>query len=60
VKTLLALVLLFDFIALAGAPQVFVVKPVKSAGVQLAQSFASENQTLPDPFDFGPRGHFGL
>ena len=59
-KTLLALVLLFDVIALSGSPQVFIMKPIKNKGVQLAQSFASDNQTFPDPFDFGPRGHFGL
>ena len=55
-KTLLALALLFDFIALSGAPQVFIMKPIKSAGVQLAESFAPDNQTFPDSgFDFGPR-----
>jgi hypothetical protein len=59
-KTLLALVLLFDVFALSGAPQVFIMKPIKSTGVQLAQSFALDNQTSPDPFDFGPRNHFGL
>jgi hypothetical protein len=58
-KTLFALVLLFDVIALSGgAPQVFVMKPIKTTGVHLAQSFAADNQTFPDPFDFGP--HFGL
>jgi hypothetical protein len=61
VKTLFALVLLFDVIALSGAPQVFVVKPIKSTGVHLAQSFAPDNQTFPEPgFDFGARNHFGL
>jgi hypothetical protein len=59
-KTLFALVLLFDVIALSGAPQIFIVKPIKSTGVHLAQSFASDNQTFPEPFDFGPRSHFGL
>jgi hypothetical protein len=59
-RTLFALVLLFDVIALSGAPQVFVMKPIRSTGVHLAQSFASDNQTFPDPFDFGPRSHFGL
>jgi hypothetical protein len=59
-KTLFALVLLFDVIALSGAPQVFVLKPIKGTGVQLAQAFAPDNQTLPDPFDFGARNHFGL
>ena len=59
-KTLLAVVLLFDVVALAGAPQVFVMKPIKSSAVQLAQSFASDNQTFPEPFDFGARDHFGL
>ena len=59
-KTLLALVLLFDVIALSGAPQVFIMKPIKTTQVRLAQSFASDNQTFPEPFDFGPRSHFGL
>jgi hypothetical protein len=59
-KTLFALVLFLDLIALSGAPQVFVVKPIKGAGVQLDQSFVSDNQMLPDPFDFGQRRHFGL
>jgi hypothetical protein len=60
-KTLFALVLFLDLIALSGAPQVFIVKPIKGTGVQLAQSFASDNQTFPDPgFDFGARKHFGL
>jgi hypothetical protein len=59
-KTLFALVLLFDVIALSGAPQIFIVKPIKSTGVHLAQSFASDNQTFPEPSDFGPRSHFGL
>jgi hypothetical protein len=61
VKTLFALVLLFDVIALSGAPQVFVVKPIKSTGAHLAQSFAPDNQTFPEPgFDFGARNHFGF
>jgi hypothetical protein len=60
-KTLFALVLFLDLIALSGAPQVFIVKPIKGTGVQLAQSFASDNQTFPEPaFDFGARKHFGL
>jgi hypothetical protein len=59
-KTLLALVLLFDVIALSGASQIFIMKPITSAGVHLAQSFVSDNQTFPDAFDFGPRSHFGL
>jgi hypothetical protein len=59
-KTLFAFVLLFDMIALSGASQVFIVKPVKTTEVRLAQSFASDNQTFPDPFDFGQRKHFGL
>ncbi len=54
-KTLFALVLLFDVVALSGAPQVFIVKPIGSTGVHLAQSFAPDNQTFPDPLDFGPR-----
>jgi hypothetical protein len=49
-----------EIIALSGAPQVFVLKPIKGTGVQLAQAFAPDNQTLPDPFDFGARNHFGL
>jgi hypothetical protein len=59
-KTLFALVLLFDLTALSGAPQVFILKPIKSTEARLAQSFAPDNQTLPDPFDFGARNHFGL
>jgi hypothetical protein len=59
-KALFALVLLFDVIALSGAPQVFIMKPIKSTGVQLAQSFAVDNQIFPDlGFDFGARNHFG-
>ena len=59
-KTLFALVLFLDLIALSGAPQVFIMKPIKSTGVQLAQSLASDNQTFPEPgFDFGARKHFG-
>ena len=59
-RTLLAVVLLLDVVALAGAPQVFIMKPLKSNGVQLAQSFMSDNQTFPEPFGFGARNHFGL
>jgi hypothetical protein len=59
-KTLFALVLLFDVIALSGAPQTFSSKPIKSTGVHLAQSFPSDNQTFPDRFDFGARNQFGL
>ena len=55
-----ALVLHFDVAALPGAPQIFIMKPVKATEVRLAQSFASDNQTFPDPIDFGPRNHFGL
>jgi hypothetical protein len=59
-KTLFALLLLFDVIALSGATQVFIMKPVKHTGTRLAQSFAIDDQTFPAPFDFGPRSHFGL
>ena len=59
-KTLFALILLFDLIALSGASQIFVMKPIKATEVRLAQSFVSDNQTLPDPPDFGDRKHFGL
>jgi hypothetical protein len=60
-KTLFALVLLFDLVALSGAPQIFIMKPIKSTGVHLAQSFASGNQTVSEPgFDFGAQNHFGL
>jgi hypothetical protein len=59
-KTLFALALLFDLIALSGASQIFIMKPIDRTGVHLAQSFALDNQTLPDPFDFGARKHFGL
>jgi hypothetical protein len=59
-KTLFALILLFDMIALSGAPQTFILRPVKAIEVRLAQSFASDNQTFPDPFNFGQRRHFGL
>jgi hypothetical protein len=59
-KMLFALLLLFDVIALSGAPQTFILKPIKTAEARLAQSFASDNETFPDPFDFGPRSHFGL
>jgi hypothetical protein len=59
-KTLFALVLLFDVAALSGTPQVFVLTPIKSTGVQVAQSIAPDNQTFPDPYDFGARKHFAL
>jgi hypothetical protein len=59
-KTLFALVLLFDVTALSGTSQIFIMKPIDSAGVRLARSFALDNQTLPDPLDFGARKHFGL
>jgi hypothetical protein len=59
-KTLFALVLLFDVIALSGASQVFIVKPIKPTEVRLAQSFVSDNQTFPDLIDFGSRRRFGL
>jgi hypothetical protein len=59
-KTLFALVLLFDLIALSGASQVFILNPIKAAEVRLAQSFASDNRTFPNPFDFGQQRHFGL
>jgi hypothetical protein len=58
VKTLFAAVLLFDMIALSGA-SLFVMKPISSTKVHFAQSFASDNQTFPDPFDFGTRKRFG-
>jgi hypothetical protein len=58
-KTLFALVLLFDVAALSGTPQGFVLKP-KGTGVQVAQSIAPDNQTFPDPYDFGARKHFAL
>jgi hypothetical protein len=54
-KTLFVFVVLFDVIALSGASQVFIMKPIKSTGVQLAPSFVSDNQTFPDTLDFGPR-----
>ena len=59
-RTLFALVLLFDMMALSGAPHVLVMKPIKTTEVRLAQSFVSDNQTFPAPFDFGSRSHFGL
>jgi hypothetical protein len=59
-KTLFALVLLFDVIALSGTSQIFIMKPIKSTGVRLAQSFPSDNQTFPELIDFGARDHFGL
>jgi hypothetical protein len=59
-KTLFALVLLFDLIALSGASEVFILKPIKATEVRFAQSFASDNQTFPEPFDFGQRRNFGL
>jgi hypothetical protein len=59
-KTLFALVLLFDVIALSGAPQVFVMKPIKSPGFQVAQSFAGDNQTFPELFNYGARDRSGL
>jgi hypothetical protein len=59
-KTLFALVLLFDMMALSGASQIFILKPIKSTGVQLAQSFPSDNRTFPELLDFGARDHFGL
>jgi hypothetical protein len=59
-KSLVALVLLFDMIALSGASEVFIMNPVKTTEVRFAQSFVSDNQTFPDPFDFGSRRHFGL
>jgi hypothetical protein len=60
VKTLFALVLLFDLVALSGAPQTFILRSIKTTEVRLAQSFATDNQTFPDLFDFGSRKHFGL
>jgi hypothetical protein len=59
-KTLFALVLLFDMIALSGAPQVFVVKPIRGTGFQVAQSFAADNQIFPELFDHGARVRSGL
>jgi hypothetical protein len=60
-KTLFALVLLFDMIALSGASQVFIMKPIKTTEVRLAQSFAPDYQIISEPgFDFGARNHFGL
>jgi hypothetical protein len=59
-KTLFAFVLLFDLIAVSGASQVFILNPIKATEVRLAQSFASDNQTFPDPFDFGQLRNFGL
>jgi hypothetical protein len=59
-KTLFALVLLFDLIALSGAPQVFIVKPIKSSAFQVAQSFAADNQAFPELFDYGARARSGL
>jgi hypothetical protein len=59
-KTLFALVLLFDVIALSGASQVFIMKPINGAEVRLVQAFATDNQTFPDSLDFGTRKHFGL
>ena len=60
-KTLFVFVLLFDVIALSGASQVFIMTPIKSTGVQLAQSFVSDNQTFPEPgFNSGARKDFGL
>jgi hypothetical protein len=60
VKTLFVLVLFFNVIALSGAAQTFILKPIKTAEARLAQAFASDNETFPAPFDFGPRSHFGL
>ena len=59
-KTLFALVLLFDVVALSGASQIFIMKPIKTTEVRLAQSFAADNQTFPELTDFGSRKHFGL
>jgi hypothetical protein len=59
-KTLFVFVLLFDVIALSGASQVFIMKPIKTTEARLAQSFATDNQTFPAPFDFGPRSRLGL
>jgi hypothetical protein len=59
-KTLFAFVLLFDVIALSGASQVFIMKPIKTTGVRFAQTLATDNQTFPEPLDFGARKHFGL
>jgi hypothetical protein len=54
------LVLLFDLVALSGPSQIFILKPIKTAEVRFTESFASDNQTLPDPLDFGARKQFGL
>jgi hypothetical protein len=59
-KTLFALVLLFDVVALSGASQIFIVKPIRTTEVRLAQSFAADNQTFLELTDFGSRKHFGL
>jgi hypothetical protein len=57
VKTLFAVVLLFDMIALSGA-SLFIMKPTSSTKVHFAQSFASDSQTFLDPLDFGARKRF--
>jgi hypothetical protein len=58
VKTLFAVVLLFDMIALSGASP-FIMGPTSNTKVHIAQSFASDNQTYPDSLDFGTRKRFG-
>jgi hypothetical protein len=49
-KTLFVFVLLFDVIALSGASQVFIMKPIKTTGVRFAQTLATDNQTFPEPW----------
>jgi hypothetical protein len=52
VKTLFAVVLLFDMIALSGA-SLSIMRPISSAKVHFAQSFALDK--YPDSLDFGTR-----
>jgi hypothetical protein len=57
-RTIFALVLLFDLGALSDTSQVYIAKPISSDGVVHVHSFAPGNQTAPDPFAPGPRKHF--
>jgi hypothetical protein len=59
-RTIFALVLLFDLCALSDTSKVYIAKPISSDGVVHAHSFAPGNQTVPDHFAFGPRKHFDL
>jgi hypothetical protein len=67
-KALFALVLLLDLVVLSGSfdlgalsgTPVVVAKPINSDGTARVHTLVAANGTFPEPFDFGPRNHFGL